>query len=702
MRRVLSLSLLTVLVSLPVQAQRPISRAGSNTLQVGVTLERTISPGAAHQFDLPVTEPSYVQLVVEQHNIDLVVRVIGPNSRTIGEFDSPNGDNGPEEVSFVAPVANTYYIFVTPLNSDGPPTGGSFEITLQEFRAATDDELKSAKNFETLKTKGQALLTDIESAIPQLRSPETRIRMQVQVANLILPWDQPRGMKVLTAAMDATKELLSDMQSAIDENDMNAYDSAKQLRIEVFEVVSQQDADIALDFMRSTRPLIRTRGNNRHRNDEEATLEVILANRLSSSDPKKALKLAEDNLKTGYSLNLLQTVQHLRNKEPELATKLAKEMVDKLLTEKLVANQEAGQLAVGLLRLVQQNPNRPRVGLMSPPNPATSGPVLEDSDVKALLQKILDEVNNVRTPNSPSRENSGYMNLLYSLKSMSAQLESMAPGSSASIEKKFSVANEVANPGLATLRKYQDTINTSTPESALEQLQKAPEEYREQLIVQLADRVASAGDLQRARQIVNDNLSDPYQKQQVINNLERQAMFQSANKGRFDEAIRRLNARKPSQDRTSQIAQLIGQMGRNLKRAQALNLLGQFRTMLSPSAQADNQDTMGALFELSRVYARYDKDQAFETLEPLVEQFNQLGDAAKTMNGFGQFYFQNEELMVQNGNPIGNAARQMASTIGALSVADFERAVTTADKIRLSEIRVLAYLEIARQTIAAK
>src|SRR5678816_2034295 len=86
---------------------------GPTTLQPGTPIERTIGPNQTQQFDITLEENSFIQLVVEQRGIDVVVKVLSPSGKTLGEYDSPNGNDGPEHVSFVGVSAGTYSIMVS-------------------------------------------------------------------------------------------------------------------------------------------------------------------------------------------------------------------------------------------------------------------------------------------------------------------------------------------------------------------------------------------------------------------------------------------------------------------------------------------------------------------------------------------------------------------------------------------------------------
>ena len=109
---------------------------------------------------------------------------------------------------------------------------------------------------------------------------------------------------------------------------------------------------------------------------------------------------------------------------------------------------------------------------------------------------------------------------------------------------------------------------------------------------------------------------------------------------------------------------------------------------------------MRALIQLAGAFSRYDSKKGFEIVEPLIDQFNELGQAARTLNGFGPEYFVDGELSMRNGNSLANIAGSLASTLGVLSLTDFDRAKSTADRLGLPEVRIPAHLGIAQQAIA--
>src|SRR6185295_274540 len=155
MRRLRALLLLPFLICASAQAQNP------TPLQLNTPVDRTLGPGQGHAFTVTLPENTYIQLVVEQQGIDVVVKAFSPEGRSLGEFDTPNGNDGPEYASFVSGASGNYSFTVAPLDPAGT-TSGRYQIKILELRPATEQELKASQNLEIVKAKGVALLLDLD------------------------------------------------------------------------------------------------------------------------------------------------------------------------------------------------------------------------------------------------------------------------------------------------------------------------------------------------------------------------------------------------------------------------------------------------------------------------------------------------------------------------------------------------------------
>jgi hypothetical protein len=663
----------------------------ASVLQPGTSIERELGSGQVHTFSVKLEENNLIQFVVEQRGIDVVVKVVSPAGKTIGDYDTPNGAEGPENVSFVALVSGSYSITVQPLNPVDTPKG-RYLIKILEVRAATEQEQRTSKNREIVKAKGIELLKNLDGQISQVKAPLTRIKAQLQAADLLWDDEEKISSKYLSDAIAGLKEFIT----SCDENDQEyaqQYSVIVQIRYEIAQLLAETDADAALNFLSATVPPANPY-NPREQPSQESTLELAIASHIMARDPKRALQIARRGLKQGYSAELVRVVSELRQKNSELATELAGEITAKLLNEKLIRNSEAAQLAVSLI-----NFSRRQSIALSAGGDEPRDKTLPDETYKELLQKIFTEVLSYSPtqnhPHNPEREI--VWNMLTGLHSMGADLDKTISGGSAAVAKKHA---EIIGPSI-NIVNTPPLVNLNLDEARAE-IEKAPPEERERRYIELASREAANGETAKAREIINDHVTNPYQRRQWLQNVEQQEIHRAANTGKVEEALRIISGLRTNRERGVYLGQIAGNIGPGLKRATALNLLEQARALLPPSAQAQDQDQMNALLEIARAFSRYDSKRAFEIIEPLIEQFNDICTAARALEGFGGEFYNDEELDLNNGNSVSNTASQMTSVLGALAFTNFERAKATSDRIRLPEIRLKAYLDIAQKTIQAE
>jgi hypothetical protein len=503
----------------------------------------------------------------------------------------------------------------------------------------------------------------------------------------------------LNDAATSLKEVLASLDPTT-QGYQGQYSALTQLRFEIVRVMADHDPDAALNFLYTTKVPPNPWGNERDQGEQERGMELSIANQVLAKDPKKAFELARQTLKRGYSSTLTNTISMLRQKNPELATQLATDVANKLLGDKLLKDNEATGIAVSLLTSCdskQRRPQRPDFYAALPES------LLSEATCRDLLQKTLKEALSFTPParNVYTSEADSARNMLNGLKSMGLDFDANMEGGAASVEKKLQELNPGSTPYQATVEQFQAKMQNGAPDTAFESIEKAPEEVRQQLYIDFANTLAAKGEAARARQIINEHVSNPYQRHQVLWNLDQQEMYQAISHGKVDEALRTIANLRTPRERAGLLMQIIRQIGPGQKRSNALNFLEQARGLLAPGVQAQDQEQMNALFELARAFSRYDSKRGFEIIDPLVEQLNDLCTAARTLDGFGLEFYADDELDLQNGNAIANLAQQMSGTLGTLAITNFDRAKLTSDRLRLPEVRLRAYLEIAQQTIQA-
>ena len=664
---------------------------GPTTLQLGTPIERTLKPGQTQEFTLNLKENTFVQLVVEQHGIDATVKVFSPSGKILVDFDSPNGNDGPEHVSFVGIAAGAYMISVSPLNADA--STGQIEIKLLEMREANEQELKASKNQEVVKAKGIALLVEMEGLISQIKSPLTRIKAQLQAAQLIWSTDEKRASKYFADATTTFKEYLASLDPGSDKYPQQ-FQAITEMRLQIIQILTERDPDAALSFIYSSKPPPNPNADRRS-SSQEGLLELSIANRIATTDPNRALQIARQSLKSHYSVNLIGTVGLLRQKNPELAAQFASDIASKLISDKLLSKPEAASVLVNLIRFAQ----RSRSGPVPNSDSNTPRPLLTDEQYRDLLQKALSEALSFSQPRSNvySPERDAALNLLYGLRDLGPELNNVSGDSVAAMRKKLLELNPDNQNN-----NYNNVIGSNTYEAALEGIEKAPLNQREQLYINLANREVNNGETARARQIANERISNPYQRRNALAFIDQQESNRAVSKGKVEDALRMIGNLKTPRERAQMITQIANQIGPGQKRAVAINLLEQAKSLLGSSMQAQDQDQMNALIEIARAFGKYDAKRSFEILDPLIDQVNDLCAAARTMEGFGPEYYEDDELSMQNGNSLTQVVMRMSNTIGSLALVNFERARATSDGLALPEVRLRAYMEIAQQTIQAK
>ncbi len=244
-----------------------VATAQDQTLQLGTPIDRQLSAGQSHTFSVTLEENTYIQVVVEQRGIDVTVKVSNPEGKSLGDFDTPNGAQGPENVSFVATTAGKYSIVVAPLDPQAPE--GQYQIKIIEQREATEQELKSSKNLEVVKEKGIALLGEADGLMQEIRTPQTRIRSQLLAAQMLWELDEKRAVKYLNDAATGLTDLVANVDP-MDQEYMNEHSTLTQLRHEILQVLATRDPDAALNFLQASKLPTDPYGNKRERTRKRA------------------------------------------------------------------------------------------------------------------------------------------------------------------------------------------------------------------------------------------------------------------------------------------------------------------------------------------------------------------------------------------------------------------------------------------------
>ncbi len=107
-------------------------------LELGKPIERELAGGQSHAYQITLAEGQYLNVIVEQRGIDVVVDLFGPDGKQIMEFDDEIRNQGQETVSQVAKIAGSYRLNVQAKEKGAP--AGRYEVRVMELRAATEKD----------------------------------------------------------------------------------------------------------------------------------------------------------------------------------------------------------------------------------------------------------------------------------------------------------------------------------------------------------------------------------------------------------------------------------------------------------------------------------------------------------------------------------------------------------------------------------
>ena len=490
-----------------------------------------------------------------------------------------------------------------------------------------------------LEKKALDMLDDVIAQSQSLRLAENRAYIHALAADLLWPHDEKRARGLFKTAM---RELIA-LTNAIDSSDPN-YMGLMQvpatLRQEMLPLVAQHDPQLALEFLRATRRPSQYPGQA----DQEAWLELNIAGQIAAKDPKQALQIAEDSLNKGLSPGLANLLGQIQDRDA--ATTLAGEIISHLHTENLATDQNAATLAVNLLQTLRVTNNTPSSVAVN----NGGGAIVDDSVRRELFDIVVTAA--LSAPTGRAANGDTRQILFNTLQSMMPDVERYEPSQVAALRRQAAAFDRSLDPQTRMWNDYNNLVQNGSVDALLEAAAKAPPEMRYYYYQQAANKALNDGDEARARQIINDNISDPAQRNQMLANFDQQKLWNATNQGKLEEARQLLSRLRTNEERIGVLVQWAATANAKGDHKSALQFLDEARGMLGSRAKNFNQ--LQAQLQLAGAYAPLAPARSFEIIEPGIDQLNELIAAAAVLEGFGQDNFKDDELAVHGGTMMSN------------------------------------------------
>ncbi|HEX8737221.1 MAG TPA: CHAT domain-containing tetratricopeptide repeat protein [Pyrinomonadaceae bacterium] len=99
------------------------------------TIEREITGAQTHRYKFDLKANEFFQVRAEQRGVDVTLKLADANGNVLATMDSPNGNRGFEQLSFVASEAGSFILEV--VNSDAKVEKAAYSLRREASRAAT-------------------------------------------------------------------------------------------------------------------------------------------------------------------------------------------------------------------------------------------------------------------------------------------------------------------------------------------------------------------------------------------------------------------------------------------------------------------------------------------------------------------------------------------------------------------------------------
>jgi len=564
-------------------------------------------------------------------------------------------------------------------------------IHAQESEA--EKKAKEAEQKQLLRKKATVLVDEIAGAALSLKLPENRSFVLAAAGDLMWEQNETRARDMFWDALNSLNLLLPQPSNAGDaakdkQRDQALYFSLLALKQELLMRVARRDPQLALDMLRNSRQLFLDSGVGRMNfvgiNDEQR-LEQQIAAEATARDPEKAFQLARDSLARGFSFELLNLLYRLNQARPELATKFAGEITDRLQSRNLATDMYGGRFAVSLLEMSREIAEAP----------AEKGPVkyqplkLAEEERRQLVEMLTNAaLNPGATPN-----------LLYGLREIMPEVREFLPERVAELQRKLDSFSQTLTKDQRMWSDFDSLSQAGTPEDIVKFANHAGNQQR-QFDQQAVALAVARKRVDAFRDFVNSEIQDDDRRQSLIDLLDAEQINNAANQGDA-EGLEKLLAkvrRKEERARAmSQIALLWEKAG---KHEDALKLLNEAQYLVKTDFESETQTN--ALLSLIMAYAVVDPSKAFALVERTVDHANDDISKALLLDKIVRTGIVSKgEIKIQQFGilPLDFMVFRYGKGVAALARVDFERTRAAADRFERNELRLLARLLLAQSIL---
>jgi hypothetical protein len=579
------------------------------------------------------------------------------------------------------------------------------------------------KDKPTPEKKAVLLIDQIVGEAGVLKLPENRIYVQITAGDMLWDRDEARARALMVEAAGNIASLLQ-TSNPTDRRSANANRIAQQLRQQLVLTAGRHDGALAYSLLQSMPTPPPANGPGMGRPDGQGNLEQNLVAVIAANDPKAAIKNTQEWLDKGqYPSSIQRVLSQVQQKDADSAAKLADKLVTQLQPDELLAKQDATRLSLNILRAGPRPEKKPSGAAQ----PATSNTdqILSQTAFRDLMSATITAALRAtpQPPGNTQRGPGGFRGgpggpravappapqsaadlaqanaraLLSGLQTMLQQVDATLPERSLAVRQKLTQMG-MDNDQRGGFGQIQALMQQGTSDSLMTAAASAPAGMQSRIYQQAAMKALDEGNTDRAREIANQHLDDTT-RANVLRSADLKQTVKAASADKMDDIRKTIASAKSDEERLSLLLEFAESLEGDSPKL-ALQLYDEARNMVSRRATSYSQ--FESQLEVADAVADLDPARAFDTLEPGINQLNDLLGAAAALSGFELNLFRDGELPLQNGSQLSGIVTRYGAELAELAKKDFERAQTTADKFQLPESRILAKLALVRGVLGLK
>lgn len=560
------------------------------------------------------------------------------------------------------------------LSQSGLPQPGQMQALPSIPPINPDDTKTKAEKEKEQRERRQTALTMLELVLDGARTlnhPQNRIAIATEAFPILWSRNEPRARGLVNLMIGDFGQAASNSEEG---KDRNARGFLRQQWRAVLMEIATADAELALSFMNATRQFVQV-GNAEQEETEERNLRLQIAAQEASRNPRNALRQAEKDLQAPGDLpiELINLLAQISAKDPEAGTQLLHDIVNRVQSADLTSGDQNFNFAFNLLNS-QAN--------------ASSNGAAPDPSLKTLADAIASAALNPAFAEGQ----------LPMLQGSMPTFEQLSPSHLEALRQKVQQSMGPSDPQQQSWNQFNEAQASGDLNQLLAAADQSSADMRPAMYQQVAWQIANSGDLQRAQQIA-DKLPDPFQREQVMEQAIRSAAWNAANQGQFATARQIVGQLSSEEEQATILAQFATTAADAKQEKLAQDMLDQASGLLMN--RTASASVFNAQLQVAQAFAKVKPSRALPMLERSASQLEQVLAAAVQMDGFLPFQrsFEEGELILTNSFLCNQLIRPYAMAAAELAMSDLPASRILADRLPVSEARLLAELFVARRAL---